>query len=66
MKKLIIFIPVLFLLGCSPTPMSDKTAKAFEACLAKGWQPQYFSNGAQIDFTCSPADQNVLKFPPVK
>jgi len=60
MKYSIVLIPFL-LLGCSPTPMNDETAKAFTSCQEKGWQPRYFSNGAKIDFTCLPAGTNIVK-----
>jgi hypothetical protein len=47
---------LLLLSGCSPQPMGEEGAKAFKACIDKGWVPRYFSNGGQIDFTCLPRD----------
>jgi len=63
MKYSIVLIPFL-LLGCSPTLMNDGTAVAFKACLDKGWQAEYFSNGAKIQFDCLPPKTNILKLEP--
>jgi len=53
MKYLIVPVLALFLIGCdAPVPMSDAEAKAFNACLEKGWKPKFFANNTQRDLTC--------------
>lgn len=51
MKFIILIILSVFLFGCSQPPVPEV---AIAACIEKGGIPEYYCNGGQTRFTCTP------------
>ena len=61
MKILLTFTMALFLFGCGKfQPMNEFESQAWQKCLDKGFQPEFYAISSRRELTCNP-DKLMLK-----